>query len=269
MSDHAAGIQDLSHEQYLAAKGVSASMLKVIRESTPLHLLWQMQNPPEPTESQRFGTLVHAAILQPDITAYYVKPRGLDGRTKDGKAWLEQHADLPVLDADRASAIDAMKASVHRHPSAARVLKNSEFERSLFVNDDHGTLRKLRPDILPSVGNVLPDLKTCEDASPDAFSKAIANYGYWVQAAYYLDGCKLLGREYEFFAFIAVEKTPPYACAFYTLDPDAIKAGCVTYQRDLDTYRRCLETNEWPGYSDKPVCLGLPAWAMKQAEEYL
>lgn len=65
MSEHTP-IQTLSHEQYLRANGVSASMLKIIRESSPLHLRWQMSNPKEPTESQKFGTLTHKAILEPD-----------------------------------------------------------------------------------------------------------------------------------------------------------------------------------------------------------
>jgi len=266
MSEHTA-IQELSHAQYLAAKGVSASMLKVIRESTPLHLWWQMQNPPEPTPAQEFGTLVHAAILTPDSLLFHVKPRDLDMRTKAGKEWAATHQDKPAVSADDAASIDAMKTAVHRHKTASRLLKNAEYERSLFVNDSHGTLRKLRPDVLPKAGNILPDLKTCESAADEDFARSIATYGYFCQAAYYIDGCKLAGREFEMFAFIAVEKRPPYAVAVYTLDDTALSLGRSLYQRDLTIYRECLASNHWPGYSEDPMWIGLPPWMQKEAEK--
>lgn len=267
MSEHQP-IQDLSFEQYQAAAGVSNSMLKVIRESTPLHLMWQMKNKPEPTAAQRMGSLVHAAILTPDIVPEFaVRPRGMDLRTKAGKEWQEAQGDKPVLTADESAAIDAMKASVHKHPVASKLLKNATFERSLFVTDAKGTLRKLRPDVLPDGGNVLPDLKTCESAHPDEFSKAIANYGYYGQAAYYIDGTALAGREYELFAFIAVEKHPPYACAVYTLDPVAVDFGRRLYERDLQVYRECILKNEWPGYGDTATCISLPPWLQKEMEQ--
>ena len=266
MSEHQ--IQDLSHAQYLAADGVSNSMLAVIREKTPMHLRWQMHNPGEPTEAQIMGTLVHAAILLPDDKpAFHVRPQGLDMRTKDGKEWAAEHADLPCLSSDAAASIDAMRMAVHRHPTASRLLKNADYERSLFVKDDAGTLRKLRPDILPHGGNILPDLKTCIDASESEFSKSIANYGYYCQAAYYLDGCKLAGRAFQNFAFIAVEKTPPYAVAVYVLDFTAVEYGRRLYQRDLQVYRNCVESGVWPGYSDTATCIGLPPWLAKEAEQ--
>jgi hypothetical protein len=266
MSEHQP-VRDLTFEQYQSAEGVSASMLKVIRESSPLHLMWAMKHPEPPTPAQRFGALVHAAILTPDLSLYYVKPDKMDFRSKDGKQWQEAHADQPIVTGEEHTSIEGMKASVHRHPTAARLLKNAEFERSLFVTDKQGTLRKLRPDMLPKAGNILPDLKTCESAHPDDFSKSIGNYGYYAQGAYYLDGTQMIGREFEFFAFIAVEKSPPYACAVYTLDPMAVDFGRRIYGKDLEVYRKCILENHWPAYGDGAPCISLPPYMQKQMEE--
>lgn len=268
MSENAP-IQTLSFEQYQAAPGVSNSMLSIIRERTPLHL-WQYLNGPKPesTPAQRFGSLLHSFLLQPDTMkdAYYIKPDGHDGRTAKGKAWTEEHQGKPILTADEHNAIEAMVKSVHHHPSAKRLLANATYEQSIFVDDDKGTRRKLRPDVLPNAGDYLPDIKTCESAHPDDFAKAIANYGWYRQAAYYLDGCALAGREYRAFVFIAVEKTPPYAVACHVLDPIAVDLGRLHYSKDLETYRECVASNRWPGYPDTPRGIELPHWMSKELE---
>ena len=264
------GIQSLSHEQYLLADGVSNSMLKVISESSPLHLKWQIDGgKKEQTEAQKIGAITHRSIFEPETmeSAFYVRPDGMKFTTKEGMAWKEAHADRPILTANERDSICAMVSAVQKHPTASRLLKNAAFEQSCFAEDSLGTLRKWRPDILPSGGNILPDLKTCEDASPRAFEKSIAQWGYYRQAAYYLDGCKLLNREFENFVLIAVEKNPPYAVVVYPIDPLAIRLGRIEYERDLATYRECLETGIWPGYQDQ--VLSLPFWKQKELESTL
>ena len=268
MSENAT-IQTLSFEQYQSAEGVSNSMLSIIRERTPLHL-WSYLNSPKPesTPAQRFGQLLHSFLLQPDTMedAFHIKPDGFDGRTTKGKAWMDEHQGKPILAAAEVVQIGAMVASVHRHPSAKRLLGNAAYEQSVFVDDGNGTRRKLRPDVLPNAGDYLPDVKTCESAHPDDFAKAIANYGWYRQAAYYLDGCALAGREFRAFVFIAIEKTPPYAVACHVLDPIAVDLGRLHYEKDLQTYRDCLVSGFWPGYPDLPRGIELPGWMAKELE---
>lgn len=263
-------IPDLGHEQYLAAEGVSHSMLKILREKSPLHLRAAMDTPaPEPTDAQKIGTLTHAALLQPDILkdAFHVRPEGLDLRTKAGKEWATEHTDRLVITADELARINGMVAAVHKHPIAKRLLANAAYEQSIFVEDAKGTLRKLRADILPRGGNILPDLKTCDSSHPDDFEKAIAKWGYWSQGAYYLDGCKLAGMDFENFVLIAVEKDYPHAVATYTLDPIALDYGRMVNEKALAIYRECVETGHWPGYSNEVKYIGLPHWLMKEAEQ--
>lgn len=267
MSEHQT-IQDLSFEQYREASGVSASMLKVLRQRSPMHLRYAMQHPEPPTDAQRFGALVHSAILTPDLSRYHVKPEGLDFRTKDGKAWRDERQDLPIVTHDEHASIVAMRDAVHAHPIAKLLLNSGEPERSVFVRDSQGTMRKLRPDIIPNSGNILPDLKTCESAHPDMFAKAIANYEYFAQAGYYLEGMELAGRSFEVFAFIAVEKSPPYACAVYTLDSYAAEFGRKMCSRDLMVYRQCEAENRWPAYGNEPTPIALPPYMQKVAEQF-
>lgn len=261
MSQHR--IEDLSFDAYRASNGVSASMLKTLSEQTPMHLKHEMENPSEITPAQRLGTLIHAFILTPDLAKWHVKPEGLDGRTKEGKAWNAEHQDAPIVLASEASMIEQIGKNVREHPTASRFLKNAAFEQSLFV-DDNGITRKMRPDILPTAGDYLPDLKTCASAHPEAFSRAMAKYLYPLSGAYYLDTAKMTGREFKAFILIAVETCAPYCVAVYVLDFEAIEFGRRLYKASLETYRRCVESNEWPGYSVKPLSLSLPEYILKQ-----
>lgn len=270
MSDHRGIVPDLAHEQYLAANGLSHSMLKIMREQSPMHLRAAMDAPPEPeTEVQRIGALTHRAILIPETLkdAFHVKPQGMNFTTKDGKAWRDEHSDRPIVKFDEWETVKRMVDAVHRHPSARRLLKNAQFEQSIFVEDTKGTLRKLRPDVLPAAGNILPDLKTCTSAHPDDFMKSVADFGYWTQGAWYLDGTSLAGMEFDTFVLIAVEKTYPHAVATYAVDMFAIEYGRRINEALVERYRQCVETGVWPGYEEKISYIGLPPWLQKQAEQ--
>jgi len=265
------GIHTLAFEQYKRADGVSKSMLdQLAHPYTPAHLRAYLDTPEEPpTEAQTFGTILHRALLEPDTMAgaFAVRPDGMDLRTKAGQEWKASVAGTPILSTQQVGTINACVAAVWRHPAAKRLIAGAEFERCLFARDATGTLRKGRLDALPKGGNALPDVKTCLSAAADDFEKSIATYRYHVQAAYYLDLCELLGREFTHFTFIAVEKAPPHLVAVYSLDPLAIEFGRKLYHRDLTLYRHCVAENHWPGYPVEITNIGLPAWAQKQAEE--
>jgi exodeoxyribonuclease VIII len=109
------------------------------------------------------------------------------------------------------------------------------------------------------------DFKSTDNASKDAFSKSIANYGYARQAAYYLDLAKDSGLPHTEFVFVAVEKEPPYAVGIYQLDQESIQWGRKKYTDLLSLYIKCRDENHWPGYSQEPQIISLPQWAMRNA----
>ena len=271
MSEHLLGVHDLSETAYHKASGVSKSSLdRIAPPYTPAHYRAYMDEPSEePTEAQKFGSLLHAALLTPDKLDVAVKPEGLDMRTKTGKEWAESNSGKNIINSDQKTMIDRCIENVWKHPFASRLMKSSDLERSLFAEDSHGTHRKGRLDILPRGGNIVADLKTCQSAAPDEFEKSIYNYRYGVQSAYYLDLCELCGMEREKFVFICVEKSPPYLVAVYELDPDVVEFGRKLYQRDLTILRHCRETNTWPGYPVDVTRVGVPMFARKAMEAIL
>ena len=82
---------------------------------------------------------------------------------------------------------------------------------------------RARPDALDPNGLIV-DLKTSQDASPDAFARTAATFKYHLQAAWYIDGLHAAGvtPEQTAFAFVVIEKTPPHSVGTYVLDAESL-----------------------------------------------
>jgi hypothetical protein len=252
----------ISNEEYHADPAISASQLKEIGKS-PFHY-WKRyvdpdRSPSEPTAAMRLGSLVHCAVLEPNelLQRYAVGP---DRRTKEGKATAERMiADgiEPVSASDFEQAL-SMAAAVHSHPTAGLLLTNGAAETSHWWDDIATGLRcKCRPDWFD--GELIVDLKTCVDASPAGFGKAVAAFHYQLQAAHYLAGT--LAKR---FIFVAVEKSYPFAVGVYELDQEALVHGSIARHNALQRIQDCRAIGEWGhGYTDGIQTLQLPGWALK------
>jgi hypothetical protein len=253
---------NLPEDIYRQAPGVNISNLKLMGRS-PAHYHARVTGPKqEPTPAMIFGTLLHRACLEPEKLAgsFVVKPEDMDFRSKAGKEWRDAQT-APIIDRGQATALTEAAAKVLAHPRASAVLAGAQKEVSVFKR------RSLTSDLLlkgrldgvtvDEQGlTTIADIKTTDDASPDAFARAIAQWGYAQQAAFYMD---LVGASY--FLFIAVEKAAPYEVAVYCLDEESIALGRERNNRHLDLLELCLKTNEWAGYSQEIETITLPRWA--------
>ena len=254
---------------YRAAEGVNFSALKHIEQS-PLHARNRMLNPPQPTEAQMFGRIIHAITLTPKAPPFWVvKPEGLDGRSKEGKEWKAAAGDAYVVDSKDWKRFEEIRDALVNHPSGA--LKSGEPEVSVFADFTLGTTiqRKARLDFV-SDGDSIVDIKTTNDASPDGMRRFIAQWKTYVQGAYYMDCWNSVAEitgdylKRHYFCIVAVEKEPPYGIGVYYLSQATLQQGRGEYIGMLQRWMECVETNEWPGYSTSPVEIELPAWATKQ-----
>lgn len=254
---------------YHAARGVNASTLKALRKS-PAHYYGLTRDPHRPpretSAAMKAGTLAHAALLEPETLAsrYVVKPTDLDMRTKAGKEWRAAQA-LEVIDADQMAAALAQAASVKRDPEAASLLASGAAEVSAFWEDpETGRACKCRADWVHETGAgvILVDVKTCQDASPKGFARAVDAYGYHLQAAWYARGYALAsGSPVLGFVFAAVESDWPHVAANYMLADDVMEAAQRENARLLRLYIDCESSGKWPGYPSGVNLLTLPKWA--------
>jgi len=251
--------------EYYRVRALSASGAKKILKS-PLHYLFNIMNPSEPSAVMQFGTVVHCGVLEPDCFGERVAlAPPLDKRTKEGKLlWADfgaTNAGKIIMSPDDYERARACIAAVRAHPGAAKLLDGGERELSLFWRDaKHNVPCKCRDDIYSHGG--VTDLKTCQDASPEGFGRQIANMGYHIAASHYWSGHEhAMGESPRFFAFIAVEYDPPHAVACYALPSNAILAGAHLMNKALERYAEALAAGEFKGYPDTIETIELPRWA--------
>lgn len=264
---------DISNHDYHTGPGISNSGLNLLRKS-PRHYWAAYLDPDreakEETPALRLGSAIHSAVLEPHKFAdEFCCAPDVDRRTKEGKeiyaAFIAESGDKTVLSAKEYLNVQRVVESVLRHKVYKKIFDGSDgvAETSMYWEDRSvGVLCRIRPDWMGA--GVLLDVKTTEDASPDSFMRSIFTYGYHRQAAFYLDGCKANGIDPGAFMFMALEKSAPYAIAFYYAEPEMIEQGRKEYKKLLRIYADCLESGNWPGYPEKIVPINLPEWYLAQ-----
>ena len=86
------------------------------------------------------------------------------------------------------------------------------------------------------------------------------NFGYEVQAAFYLDVAEAIDGKKRKFYWVAVEKDAPYAVAVYEASEAMIERWRTQYKKAIQLYLECAEYDVWPAYSQQVQTLDLPTW---------
>ena len=268
---------DLTNEQYHNSVGISKSGLAIIAEKTPLHY-WAAYLDPEreprvESEVFKFGTAAHKIILEPEDfhDDYLVMPESISSLSGTGSRTAKNNwTDLAeskgkiVLKSPQMKSLTKMSQRIIDHPEAGAMLSGGLAEQSFYWEDsDTGVLCKCRPDYWIE-GVAIPDYKTTADAKDAEFAKSCAKFTYDIQAAFYSDGVLALTGESLEMPFVAQEKESPYALNVFFIDPSDVAIGRDKYKRALDTFARCVETDNWPGYPTQVRTISLPAWSRKQ-----
>lgn len=261
----------MTNEEYHADRtAVSKSGLDWINKS-PLHYWENYLNPNRPPRKKSkdliLGSATHVAITESyRFSSEYTLQPVVSNRTNEGKEIIrdfqEHYMNHEMLTQEMYEDIMGMRDAVYKHPLAADILSSGIPEHSFFWTDPvTGALVKCRPDWL-SKYDIIADIKTCEDASPEGFGRSATKWRYHVQAPLYVDGFEACtGRECQGFVFIAVEKKPPYAVALYFTPPEVLNLGREIYRKNLEVYQKCKLTDKWPSYDLNITNLQLPQYA--------
>ena len=270
-------IERLPDTDYHGARAlVSKSALDVFARS-PAHYAYYLEaglDDDEPTEALVIGAAFHCLALEPDVfeRRYVRSPDFGDMRSSKNRAlrdgWMAERPGMILLKNDQWQMIHGMRESLLQHKKIRRILENGRPEVTCAAIDPHtGLPRKCRFDWTSEIEGVGLDLKSAIDGRPDLWRLEAARRRYDVQDAYYTDTAKEADLDIDIMGFGVVEKTPPYVCGLYTLDPTARLAGEQRYMRELAGIAECCESGEFPGYAGGDVAeLVFPGWAVADAE---
>jgi len=192
----------------------------------------------EETPSQKIGTAVHLAILEPhkfqQQYCYYDKamlpyPESTMVK-KENKQWYEefcsQNSDKIILTSEEYNKVMAMQQSVFSNSCAKTLLQDCLIEHSSYGNieQDNGIIPvRIRPDAINVERNYFVSLKTTQDASKDGFGSECAKYNYHAKEAFYMTCLRFLLPEKmrpQTGYFIAVENKPPYLCQVFDMNEE-------------------------------------------------
>lgn len=256
----------MPEEEYRKDPAVNKSTLWEMRKS-PAHYKYALDHPQPDTPALKFGRALHMAVLEPDAySKHYAVGIDADRRTKAGReqwdAFQAANADREIISSADHDVIVEMYSAVWN--AAGKLLNKTGREIPAFWRDpDTGIKCKCRWDAIDNRLNCYKviDLKTCADASTEAFTKDALKYGYDVQAAHYLRGFRAVyGKKKVDFYFVCIEKTPPYAVNVIKASDSFIERGTWILMDLMNKLGECRKTDAWPSYGNNELVL--PEWAV-------
>jgi hypothetical protein len=265
-------IQNLPAAKYHAddigetAPSLSSSIASVMIEKSPWHAhryhprLGNVQR--KSTESQKLGTVLHALLLgdTDDLAILDVK----EFRTDADKALRDNAIAFGKTPVKRAEYNAALEHAAHIDNALRKQygIELGSMQRELTAAwNDNGTICRARFDAFD--GETIWDLKTCADASPQKLDRRVIDYGYHVQGAGYVSGAEhalphMAGRIKFGMLFIENETN---AVVKVDLCGTFRELGLLRWEQAVLSWRKCLETGNWPGYAGKEgVTLDCPEW---------
>lgn len=266
------GVYDMPPEHYHQdpVPGGSLSSTgarKLLPPSCPALFRHWVDHGEVPRTDWDFGHAAHRQVL--GVGEELVVVDAEDWRTKAARQQRDEAYEagkVPLLAADHAVVLD-MAAALRAHPFAAALFRpgSGKPEQSLFWTDPAADVwRRARLDWLPNPRRgrtLVADYKTAKSAAPDEIERAIHQYGYHIQGAFYRAGLSMLGiADDAAFLLVVQEKTPPYLVTVAEVDAMAMRIGEALARQAIDLYAECRASGRWPGYSDDVELIGLPGW---------
>lgn len=262
---------------HLRTAEFSSSAAKTILK-TAADYEWEYikSKPSPPTEAMILGTAVHTEVLgvgakAVEVPEEWVLKSGAVSSKREAVEWVaeQEAAGLIVLTPAKFQRVQGMAQAVLAHPLAgAWFALEGHSEASMFATDPETGLRlKCRFDYLPDDPTAAIDLKTTADASPRGFKARAHDLKYHVSRAHYLHTAELAGHPRKEMVFVAVESVAPFKVAVYQFNQEQVERGEKDARRARLRLARSLETNTWPGYSEKLEFLEAPSYAMYQDEQ--
>ncbi|MBK9260808.1 MAG: PD-(D/E)XK nuclease-like domain-containing protein [Polyangiaceae bacterium] len=247
---------NLTFDEYLALPGEHFSSIKEMHRS-PAHYRSRVR--PADSDALRTGRALHAAILDPasiKIVEYAGVRRG-----KEWNAFQQDHADELILTPKQAVDVRGMRASVHAHRHASRLLRNGRPEVTARFEVD-GVPFKARLDFVCTDSDLI-EVKSTRDNHPQQFEREFARRLYHAQVALYRMALQANGLPCRKVYSIAICKTPPFEVVVYDISEETIETGARWVRDWVARLKECERARAWPGIDNGNILtLRIPDWAI-------
>jgi exodeoxyribonuclease VIII len=241
----------------------------------------------EETNAMRMGSGVHALLLEPDqfherfcvMPAFHLSPDNVTGkgvpsqtRTTD---WYKNEVALFVADNPDKTIMgqtqydQCLRAieSIWARPKMRELVESSAKEVTVY-GEILGVECKGRLDLLNN--GTIADLKTTPNVHKKAFGRIFSNLNYAFKLAFYRELVRQNWGGVLQVELITQELTGDFDNALVSVPAIVLDNAWSKVVEVMTAYKRCLETNVWPGVDGGKDYyeLDVPNWAMDGDEEF-
>jgi hypothetical protein len=256
---------------YDADPGLNQSKLKALLEAkSPAHFRHDQDHPDADKKAFRLGNAIDLLCNEPHkFGSQFVL---WEGERRQGNVWkefTEKNKDKTILTTPELEQVKGMVSGLERNEDAHAVITNSYKQVCVIANHMSGVRMKCLLDFMPEIhesSDCLFDLKsTNRGADEETFFKSAYDFGYHIQAAYYMDACRAVGVMVNRFAFIVIENFPPFECKIHylKLHQDETELGRKQYQKAMIEYQSHVNAGKWPGYSSSWSNVTFTKWQLE------
>ena len=269
------GIYDMADADYQGdpceTPSLRSSTAWLLHDRTPAHAWYSCSrlNPDYKPENKRFfdiGKAAHTLLLGRGSDYAIVHEDSY--RKRDAKDMREQiiaAGKTPLLEKDALQVRAMAKAATRQIQDMidAGTIASSPFDAAkseqVIIWRDHGVLCRAMLDGLSIEEDAISEYKTeGTSAAPNEWQYRARKLGYIFRLAFYRRGLEALKIAYSPTIRVFVqEKEPPYLLAMYRIDDELIARADEQVVASIKLWRRCLETNKWPGYSNEGYDISL------------
>ena len=264
-------IQTLPIEEYhsSAPAWLSKTTLRYYEDNGPawfkLYLDRQI-TPPKPGGVEQ-GLALDCLLTEngADFDARFaVKPKGLDGRTKEGKAWAEANAGKAILSDDDMLILADAAAAVRALPCWSEIEKSMAQATIRRHSPALGLGLQSRPDWLHASSGRVRDLKKTRDLS--RFGAQAIDLGYHLQAS--VGGWCLAGDGIgmEQASLVAVEWQRGARAREYIIPQEALEYADRRMRDTAAEISGRLACNDWTDIQAAPEMLAIPQYLLNRME---
>ena len=123
----------------------------------------------------------------------------------------------------------------------------------------------IRPDLgIEAPGGIDVDVKTVDSADALAWIKSVVMASALdVQASLRDHGHRAIAGapRLHFWLLVEIGEGSTHDAQLVGILPDLLDIGARKVKHAASIWRRCLDSNEWPGFGRKPVWAAAPSWA--------
>lgn len=254
-------MKQITEQEYRRSVGLSQSVLKGFSECPAYVRYLESKQKEYPTDLMIIGSVVESELIG---TKYlFVESPFKDFRKEDAREWRDEmrNRGVPIVTESMRERIDEAVAAAR---SQFRVGRQHTPSLGIWrTHEPTGSMRRCLIDLIDETRrDVTIDLKCLADPSPAGFAKAVTNFRYDIQEAYYTrlyqeETGEPTRRRMEWWV---VGNTEPYLTGTYYIPQKYIEAADAQIEFWLKLYAECEASGNWPSYTPQPVEVDIPKY---------